>query len=277
MENIYLPHLLRIVGIEDETHDVRTFTLEFLDPRVGEAFDFDPGQFGQFSVFGEGECTFCIASSPTRTPRIQCTFRVAGKVTTALRHRERGDTIGFRGPFGNRFPLEDLRGRNIVFVGGGIGMAPVRCLIQYCLDHREEYGDLWILNGARSVADLVYTRETTEWMGRDDLRCVKTVDPGGETPDWDGKVGLIPPVLEAMEPTPENGRAVVCGPPIMLRFALESLDRLGFGEDQIITTLENRMKCGVGKCGRCNVGPVYVCKDGPVFTAAELAALPPDM
>lgn len=277
MENIYLPHLQRIVEIDDETPDVRTFTLEFVDPDRGAAFDFNPGQFGEFSVFGEGECTFCLASSPTRRPRIQCTFRVAGKVTSALRRCEVGDTVGFRGPYGNRFPLEEMRERNIVFVGGGIGMAPVRCLIQYCLDHRDDYGDLWILNGARTAADLVYKKESAEWRARGDVCFVKTVDPGGETPDWDGKVGLIPPILEEMGPSPEGSLAVVCGPPIMLRYALESLDRLGFQEDQIITTLENRMKCGLGKCGRCNVGPYYVCKDGPVFTAAELAALPPDL
>ncbi len=277
MENIYMPVLLRIAAMRDETPDVRTLELEFLDPDVVAGFDFMPGQFGEFSVFGAGEATFCIASSPTRLPRIECSFKLVGKLTTALRDCEEGDLVGFRGPYGNWFPVERMQGRDIVFVGGGIGIAPVRSIIEYCLDKREDFGRITILNGARSVEDLVYKRLTDEWAQHPDVTCVKTVDPGGERPGWDGQVGLIPPVLEDMAPSDQGALAIVCGPPIMLKFALASLEKLGFAREQIITTLENRMKCGLGKCGRCNVGPYYVCKDGPVFTAAQLDALPPDL
>jgi NAD(P)H-flavin reductase len=276
MENIYLPQLLRIIGMRDETPDVRTLTLEGNGNSAAIA-DFKPGQFGEFSVFGAGECTFCISSSPTRKPHIECSFKLMGKVTTALRDCEVGSQIGYRGPYGNWFPIDQMKGKSIVFVGGGIGMAPVRSIIDYCLDKRDDYGDITILNGARTASDLVYKQEASEWAGRSDLRFVKTVDPGGKEPGWDGLVGLIPPVLEEMAPSPDNAVAIVCGPPIMIKFTLISLDKLGFAKEQIITTLENRMKCGFGKCGRCNVGPFYVCKDGPVFTAAQLAALPPDL
>lgn len=277
MDNAYLPAPVTIVGIRDETPDVRTLVLKFADPDAGSRFDFAPGQFGLFSVWGAGECTFCIASSPTRTPALRCSFKKMGKVTTALRECEIGSEIGFRGPYGNSFPVAMMAHKNLVFVGGGIGMAPIRSIVEYCLDHREEYGQITILNGARTASDLVYKREADEWEQRDDIRFVKTVDPGGKEPGWRGRVGLIPPVLEEMAPSPDDAAAIVCGPPIMLKFTLVSLKKLGFGPDQIITTLENRMKCGFGKCGRCNVGPFYVCTDGPVFTAAQLAALPPDL
>jgi NAD(P)H-flavin reductase len=275
MDNIYLPQLLRIVETRDETPDVRTLVLE---PGNGAPLsEFKPGQFCEISVFGAGECTFCIASSPTRMPQIECSFKLMGKVTTALRDCETGSLVGFRGPYGNWFPLDDMKGKSIVFVGGGIGMAPVRSIIEYCLDHRDDFRDITILNGARTASDLVYKQESAAWAARADVTLVKTVDPGGKEPGWDGRVGLIPPVLEEMAPSPDNAMAIICGPPIMIKFTLISLDKLGFSREQIVTTLENRMKCGFGKCGRCNVGPYYVCKDGPVFTAAQLAALPPDL
>jgi len=277
MDNIYLPKLLSIVAMRDETPDVRTLELEFVDAEAADGFSFRPGQFALFSVFGAGECTFCISSSPTRGPRIECSFKMVGKVTEALRDCDVGSLIGFRGPFGNCFPLDDLGGKDILFVGGGIGMAPIRSLIDYCLDRRADFGTLTIVNGARTASDLVYKTEAELWEERDDLCFVKTVDPGGKEPGWTGRIGLIPPVLEEIAPSSENAIAVVCGPPIMLRFALVSLAKLGFARDDIVTTLENRMKCGLGKCGRCNVGPHYVCTDGPIYTAAQLDELPADL
>ncbi len=272
--NIYQPHLTTVVDLIDETSDTRTLRLEFLDPKLRESFEFRAGQFGEYSVFGAGESTFCIASSPTRKGFIECSFKAIGKVTTTLREVNVGDTIGFRGPYGNWFPVDDWGGKNVVFIAGGIGLAPVRCVIWNVLDRRDEFGDVTIVYGARSVDDLVYKRELEEWAARDDVRIVTTVDPGGQTPQWQGQVGYVTPVVKATAPKAENAVAVLCGPPIVVKLTLPVLDELGFGDDAIFTTLENRMKCGLGKCGRCNIGPVYVCKDGPVFTAAQLKSLP---
>jgi len=276
MNNIYRPHLMIVELIRDETPDVRTLRLAFQDEEAGRNFSFIPGQFGEYSVFGAGECVFAIANSPADRGHVECSFKLMGKVTTALRDVEVGDTIGFRGPYGNGFPLDELRGKDLFFAGGGIGMAALRALIEYCLDHRQEFGHITILNGARTVVDLVYKEDMTRWAEQPDVELVRTVDPGGETEDWDGEVGFVPTIMEKLAPSPENTVAITCGPPIMIKFALLTLERLGFPKERVITTLENKMKCGLGKCGRCNVGPVYVCLDGPVFTAAQLQELPKD-
>ncbi len=272
--NIYQPHLMTVVEMIDETADTRTLRLEFADPVLRDSFEFRAGQFGEYTVFGAGEATFCIASSPTRKGFIECSFKSVGKLTTALREVNLGDTLGFRGPYGNWFPLDDWIGKDIVFIAGGIGLAPVRCVIWNVLDRRQEFGDVTIVYGARSVGDLVYRRELEEWAARDDVRVVTTVDPGGQTEDWSGEVGYVTPVVKAASPSAQNAVAVLCGPPIVVKLTLPVLGQLGFAEDAIYTTLENRMKCGLGKCGRCNIGPVYVCKDGPVFTAAQIQSLP---
>ena len=272
--NLYQPHLVKIDSIIEETHDTRTLKLRFLDPEVEASFDFRAGQFGEYSVFGAGECTFCIASSPTRKGTIECTFKSVGKATNAMRGLNEGDTMGFRGPYGNSFPLDRMEKASMVFIAGGIGLAPVRCVIWNTLDLRDQFKDVTIVYGARSVADLVYKRELTEWEARKDVKLWQTVDPGGETPDWKQEIGFVPAIVEKAAPKADNAYAVVCGPPIMIKYALPVLEKLGFPPERIYTTLENRMKCGCGKCGRCNIGPVYVCKDGPVFTAAEMAKLP---
>jgi NAD(P)H-flavin reductase len=272
--NVFRPYLVRIAAITPEAPGVRTFRLEFLDRDEGEAFSFRTGQFGLYGVFGEGESTFCIASSPTRKGYIECTFREAGRVTAALADRDVGDVIGFRGPYGNVFPIENWAGRSLVFVAGGIALPPLRSVIWNCLDLRERFADITVVYGARSVADLVYKRELEQWAARGDLRVVVTVDPGGETPEWKGEVGFVPQVVERLAPPSANAVAIVCGPPIMIKLTLPVLARLGFARDGVYTTLENRMKCGLGKCGRCNTGRSYVCKDGPVYTLAELDTLP---
>jgi NAD(P)H-flavin reductase len=272
--NVFKPSLMRIAGITDEAPAIRTFRLEFVDPAEGEAFRFRTGQFGLYGVFGEGESTFCIASSPTRQGYIECTFREVGRVTTALADREVGDVIGFRGPYGNAFPIDDWRGRNLLFVAGGIALPPLRSVIWNALDWRERFGDVTIVYGARSVADLVYKHELTVWAGRSDVRLVVTVDPGGETPQWQGEVGFVPHVLERIAPSSANTVVLVCGPPIMIKLTLPVLEKLGFAKGEIYTTLENRMKCGLGKCGRCNTGRSFVCKDGPVYTLVDLDRLP---
>lgn len=274
--NPFQPHLVRVAAARDETHDVRTLRLEFLEPAAGRAFRWAAGQFGEFSVFGAGESVFTLANAPTRPGYVECTFRAIGKVTGAIRGLSVGQVLGFRGPYGNQFPVERWRGRDLVFVGGGIGMAALRAPLQFVLDNRGDFGDVVVLNGARSVADLVYAAEMAEWQQVERVRVVRAVDPGGETPDWDGEVGLLPQVFERLG-LPADGRVVVvCGPPVMLQFMFRALERLGYAPEQVVTTLENKMKCGLGLCGRCNIGRVLVCRDGPVFTWAEMRALPRD-
>ena len=272
--NIYLPHLMRIAKITQEAPGVRTLRLEFVDEVAARAFSFQTGQFGLYSAFGEGESTFCIASSPTRSGYIECTFREVGRVTAALADKEVGDIVGFRGPYGNAFPLEAWRGKHLVFIAGGIALPPLRSVIWNCLDRRDWFGDITVVYGARTAADLVYKDELKEWAERPDLRLVTTVDPGGEGPDWTGRVGFVPPVMEALGLSAEDTVAIVCGPPIMIKLTLPVLSKLGFPTEAVYTTLENRMKCGVGKCGRCNTGKSYVCKDGPVYTLEQLSQLP---
>ncbi|MFQ5441098.1 MAG: FAD/NAD(P)-binding protein [Thermodesulfobacteriota bacterium] len=270
MENLYLPKLVTIEDLYEETPDVKSFRLVFHDEKLRESFDFKTGQFGLYSAFGLGESTFCISSAPTRKGYIQCTFRKTGRVTGGLFNLGIGDTLGFRGPFGNHFPIEQWKGKDIVFVAGGIGLPPVRSVIWNCLDRREEFGEITVVYGARTVADLVYKNELSHWDDRSDVNIHQTVDPGGETPDWGGQVGFVPKVLEEVAPKPDNTVAVICGPPIMIKFSLNVLEELGFSDENVYTTLENKMKCGVGKCGRCNVGDIYICKEGPVYTAAEI-------
>ena len=274
MDNIYLPKLMTISEIVDETWDIKTFKLSPADEADATRTEFRAGQFGVFSIFGQGEAPFGMANSPTRNEFIECSIKRAGKVTGAFHELNVGDTVGFRGPYGNGFPIEDLHGKNVLFVGGGIGLAPLRSLIQNCLDTRENFGDIAILYGARSTGDLVYKDELAEWKGMSGVETVLTVDPGGEDEDWKGKVGFVPTILEEMTPSPDNTVLVTCGPPIMIKFVLASAAKLGFTPEQIVTTLEMKMKCGLGKCGRCNIGPKYICKDGPVFTYAELKDLP---
>lgn len=274
--NIYKPYLMKIEKITDEAPGVKTFRLAFADEKEGKKFAFKAGQFGEYSVFGEGECTFCIASSPTRPGYIECTFRQAGRVTNALAGLDVGDTIGFRGPYGNIFPIEEWKGKNLLFIAGGIALPPMRCVIWNALDTRKNFKDVTIIYGARTVADLVYKHELAEWEKMPDVKLITTVDPGGETPDWKGEIGFVPTVLEKAAPSSKNTIAIVCGPPIMIKYTFPVLEKLGFAPDNIYTTLENRMKCGIGKCGRCNVGKYFVCKDGPVFTFTQMKELPPE-
>jgi len=301
--NIYRPYMMRIADVRDETPDVRTLKLAFADEKEGQKFDFRVGQFGLYSALGEGEATFCIASASTRKGYIECTFRQAGRVTRALRRLNAGDTMGFRGPYGNSFPVEAWKGNDLVFIAGGIALPPMRSVIQYCLDNREDYGDIIIIYGARTWSDHVYKQELAEWEKRPDVKlwlCIdwkagpdglleesadegwrplNLKDPGASVLDVAHRryTGFVPHLVEAVKPSPANRIAVLCGPPIMIKLGLASLKKLGFKSEDVFTTLENRMKCGVGKCGRCNVGPVYICKEGPVFTAKQVEAMPGEM
>ena len=273
--NPYLPEMATIVEVIDETPNIKTFRIVLDDEEKMRQFTFRPGQVGQLSVFGVGESTFVINSSPTRKDYLQFSVMRVGEVTTRLHGLRAGDKVGVRAPLGNGFPVEDLQGKHIVFIGGGIGMAPLRTLFYYMLDNRSDFGDITLLYGARTPVDMTYKAELPEWLGRSDVRTVLTVD--AEYPGWEHRVGLIPNVLLELAPSPENTVAITCGPPIMIKFTLQALKKLGFGDEQIITTLEKRMKCGVGLCGRCNIGTKYVCVDGPVFTYAQLKELPSEL
>jgi NAD(P)H-flavin reductase len=270
--NPYLPELATVVEVIEETPDIKTFRVVLNDPDKMAAFDFQPGQVAQLSVFGTGESTFVINSPPTRKDYLQFSVMRTGEVTLKLHMLQAGDVIGVRGPLGNWFPYEDMKGKDIVFIGGGIGMAPLRTLLLFMLDNRKDYGKISVLYGARSPENMCFQADVAEWQARDDMDLVLTVDGAG--PDWKHRIGLIPHVLLDMGPSPDNAVAVTCGPPIMIRFTLEALIKLGFKDEQIVTTLERRMKCGIGLCGRCNIGEKFVCVDGPVFSYAQLKALP---
>lgn len=273
--NPYLPDMATVVEVIEETSNIKTFRVVLNDEQRMKEFSFEPGQVGQLSVFGAGESTFVINSSPTRMDYLQFSVMRVGEVTNRLHQLRPGDQIGVRAPLGNAFPVKELEGKNIIFIGGGIGMAPLRTLFVYMLDNRKKYKDITLLYGARTPDDLSYRTELPEWTGRKDVKVVLTVDNPAE--GWEHKVGLIPNVLLEMKPSPKNTVAVTCGPPIMIKFTLQALKKLGFEDENIITTLEKRMKCGVGICGRCNIGTKYVCIDGPVFTYAQLKELPSEL
>lgn len=273
--NPYLPEVATILETIQETHNIKSFRVRFDDEIAMARFSFKPGQVGQLSVFGVGESTFVINSPPTRMEYLQFSVMRAGEVTTRLHGLSAGDKIGVRAPLGNWFPYEDMQGKNIVLVGGGIGMAPLRTLLLFMLDNRSDYGDITLLYGARSPADMAFKGDLPEWLSNSGISTTLTVD--GASSDWEHKVGLIPNVLKELRPSPENAVAVTCGPPIMIKFTLQALREIGFEDDQILTTLEKRMKCGVGICGRCNIGTSYVCVDGPVYYNSQLKALPGEL
>ena len=273
--NPYLPEVATILETVQETHNIKTFRVRFDDEAKMKAFTFEPGQVGQLSAPGIGESTFVINSPPTRMDYLQFSVMRAGEVTAKLHTLTAGDKIGVRAPLGNAFPVADMKGKDIVFVGGGIGMAPLRTLFLYMLDNRADFGKIRLLYGARSPLDMAFSAELPEWTGRADIETTLTIDREAE--GWQHKVGLIPNVLLEMAPAADNCVAITCGPPIMIKFTLEALKKLGFADEQIVTTLEKRMKCGIGICGRCNIGTSYVCVDGPVYTYAQLKQLPNEL
>jgi len=273
--NPYLPEIGTIIETIQETHNIKTFRITLGSEERMQNFAFSPGQVGQLSVFGTGEATFVINSPPTRKEYLQFSVMRVGEVTARLHSLSAGDRVGVRAPLGNHFPYESMRGRDIVFIGGGIGMAPLRTLLLFMLDNRGDYGKIRVLYGARSPQDMAFGYELPQWLERTDMETVLTIDR--EAAGWEHRVGLIPNVLLEMAPSSDNAVAVTCGPPIMIKFTLQALKKLGFQDDQVITTLEKRMKCGVGLCGRCNIGTKYVCVDGPVFTYKQLRELPNEL
>ncbi|MBN2324932.1 MAG: FAD/NAD(P)-binding protein [Spirochaetes bacterium] len=266
MKDSLVPDPARIEDIRNETPDVVTLRLVFEDRGKMETFSFRAGQFVELSVPKAGESTFCIASAPSDRGYIECSVKKVGRVTEAVHMLEPGGIVGIRGPYGNFFPIEAMKGGNVLFIGGGIGLVPLRSLIREVLSARSDFKRLSVVYGARSERDLVYKDELDEWRTRGDMEVVLALDPGGEMEDWKGEVGYVPSVLEKRTIETKDCTAVTCGPPVMIKRVLGVLDGMGFCSSQVYTTLEMKMKCGIGKCGRCNIGPLYVCKDGPVFT-----------
>lgn len=279
LENPYLPYPVRIDGITTETEDrnLKTFKFVFLNPEDEEKFAYTPGQFAELSIAGKGEIPIGIASSPTEKGFIAFTVNKVGKVTTHLHNMREGDVMGVRGPLGNWYPWERMEGKNVVIVGGGFAFTTLRSSIVYMLEpgNRSRFENITVVYGARSPGMLLYKDELMAWEKRDDLDMHITVD-ATDDPDWKYNVGFVPAVTEEKVTSAENAIAIVCGPPIMIRFTQPVLEKLGFPQENIILSLENRMKCGIGMCGRCNIGEKFVCKDGPVFSLAELRELPPD-
>jgi len=276
MANIYKPDLMEVIAVRQQTSDVKSVALRFLDPDRAREFSFTVGQFGIFSVFGYGESTFNICSSSNWKDRIEFCFRKVGRVTDAMWQVEVGEVIGFRGPYGNGYPVDLWKGHDLVFLGGGIAMPPIRCAVWHALENRAAYGEITIVYGARTVDDLVYVDELEEWSKRERVRVITCVDPGGEKPGWTGEIGFVPTVFGRTELALHDPIALVIGPPIMIKNTMPVLEKMGVSAGSIYTSLENRMKCGVGKCGRCNVGSHYVCKEGPVLTMDTLRNLPLD-
>ena len=276
MQNPYQPHMATVdkITVENDAADIRTFQFRFVEQSARDAFDYVCGQFAELSIWGVGESPIGIASSPMDKDFVQFTVKRMGLVTQALHRLAEGEAIGLRGPYGNGYPMDRLEGSNIVIVAGGFAFTTLRSLTNYVLhpDNRSRYGNVTVIYGARGPGELIYKDDLARWASRDDLDLHVTVDAGDE--DWTGLVGYVPTILENVAPNPDNALALVCGPPIMIRFSIPVLIKLGFSPECIINSLEMRMKCGMGKCGRCNIGGKYVCKDGPVFTYAELQALP---
>jgi sulfhydrogenase subunit gamma (sulfur reductase) len=269
--NPYLPDVATVNDIIDETPTIKTLRITLNDPDKMKSFSFEPGQVGQISVFGVGESTFVINSPPSQKEYLQFSVLKAGEVTSAIHELSVGDQIGVRAPLGNFFPYAKMKGKHVLFVGGGIGLAPLRTLILFMLDNRADYRGITIVYGARSFADLCYKMDLDQWSNRSDVKLVLAVDANSPGPSI--KEGMVPDVLLLTAPRSEDTVAITCGPPIMIKFTLRALKKLGFKDEDIITTLEARMKCGIGLCGRCNIGSHYICKDGPVFSLAQLSRL----
>ena len=279
--NLYQPMPMRVERVINETRDLtlKSFELSFENKADQKAFfkKYNPGQFCQFSVFGKGEAPFGIASAAWEGAFVRFTVQNVGSLTQTIHNLQSGDLVGIRGPLGNGFPLDKLKGRNLVIIGGGCAFSTLYALTKHIMykEHRKDYGQLTIVYGARNSGLCLYKADIESWYDRSDMVIHQAIDVPEE--GWDHHVGYVPDVVKKVAPAPKNTSAIVCGPPIMTKFTLPILSELGFPPEEIYTSLEKRMKCGVGKCGRCNIGSKYVCKDGPVFTLAELQELPQDI
>lgn len=277
MENPYVPYPVRIddISIATEDKSLKTFRFVFQNPEDEAKFSYKAGQFAELSIPGQGEIPIGIASSPTEKGFVMFTVFKTGKVTQHLHTMKVGETMGLRGPLGNWYPWDTLKGKNILIIGGGFAFTTLRSSIKMMLDpaNRADFGQIDVVYGARTPGMLLYKDELVEWEKRDDIRMHLTVDT--EAPNWNYHVGFTPTITEKVAPqASDDTYAIVCGPPIMIKFTLPVLEKLGYKNDHIIMSLENRMKCGIGMCGRCNIGKELVCKDGPVFTLDQINTTP---
>lgn len=265
-----VPQIAKLEFVRIDTEDVTTFRI--ISKEGKRPFDFKPGQCAMISIPMIGEAIFSITSSPTEGDYIECSIKKCGVVTDYLHTLEAGDEIGVRGPYGNSFPVEEFKGKDILFIGGGIGLAPLRSVINYVMDKRDEFGLVDIVYGARTLKDLVHPKDIYEvWPNSKDTNVYLTIDKKEE--GWTRNVGFVPTYVKELNFSTDK-IVLVCGPPIMIKYVLQGLEEIGFKKEQVYTTLELKMKCGFGKCGRCNIGDKYVCKDGPVFRCDEITELP---
>ena len=260
-----------ITDVRLDTPDIKTFRV--VTPDGKKAFDHRPGQCAMLSIPGVGEAMFSITSSPTNTEYMEFSIKKCGCLTDWLHQAEVGQNITIRGPYGNPFPVDtEFAGKNLLFIAGGVALAPLRSVINYVRHYKDRYGKIDIVYGARSKEDLLQYREIIdEWCKDEGVTVYLTIDR--EQPEWDGHVGFVPNYVKELGFDTDK-TVILCGPPIMIKFTLAGLTELGFKKEQVYTTLELRMKCGVGKCGRCNIGTKYVCKDGPVFRFDQVDELP---
>jgi sulfhydrogenase subunit gamma (sulfur reductase) len=265
-----IPQVGKVLDVVPEATDIVSVRVE-----LSELPTYGPGQVGQLGIFGVGEATFVISSAPHEREYLQFTVARVGEVTRAIHDLSPGDTVGVRAPLGKGFPYRDWYGKNIVVAGGGIGMAPLRPVLLTLLNERDKFGEITLIYGARTPELLSYGADRADWTQRGDLHYVETID--APVDGWEGRTGFVPAVLEEEAPSAKEAIAITCGPPIMIKFTLPVFERLGFAPERVVTTLERRMKCGIGICGRCNIGHKYVCVDGPVFTLAELNELPAEL
>jgi NAD(P)H-flavin reductase len=277
--NPYLPELATVLETVTESPTIKSIRVRLDSEEARNSFRHQPGQVGQLSVFGTGEATFVINTPPSFRDYLQFSVMRAGEVTSAIHKLHPGDKVGVRAPLGNWFPYEEWKGKNVFFVGGGIGMAPIRTIMLHLLEHAADYGQISLLYGARSPGDMAFQADLPGWLAHGSLQTTLTIDvpPADPSAQWPHKIGLLPNVLRELAPSPENTVAALCGPPVMIKFTLAAFRELGFQDENIFTTLERRMKCGIGICGRCNLGGRYICLDGPVFTQAQLNRLPPEL
>ncbi len=268
---VSIPEVATIEEIRDEIREVRTFYMTLDDKEKWNNFKFKSGQFIMLTVFGAGEAAFSLPPAP-ENDRFHITVRSVGKVSGALHALKVGDKVGIRGPFGNGFPFDELKGKNLIYVAGGIGLIPLRSSIVHVLQHKQDFGRVMVLLGARTPEDHMYKETLKEWQGGvPGFECHLTVDVAA--PGWTGEVGFVHTLLDKAKIPIENTVAFVCGPPVMFNTVISELLKRGISEDNILSTLERHMKCGVGKCQHCAVGRTLVCTDGPVYTFRQIKTL----